>query len=308
MRTLFKEKHLQQAFDEKGYVIIRAAVPDEKIDALSAFYHKKATIPEDIPLILAMVDTTIPFHNKKFQQDLTSCYQTNIGTIIEDLVIDYRIAYESMSFVNKRPNQEILSIHKHPFYVDIRQHTALVVWVPMMDVDKKNGTLQMLPNTFSDYLFEFNTSELKERSEAAIMKKGDILIMNNTLQHWSDTNFTDTDRLSLAFPMLPNNVKMVSHIAKNKDGNIVIDMYEYDDTHTYFASDKSLKTKTPLESFVYKKAKPLATTSIQESVITKEQNLSLNKAEESLKTGIIYSLWRKFPANLRKRFFDITRG
>lgn len=308
MQVIFKDASLQKSFEEKGYVIVRAAISTEKIDAINAFYQQKATNPEDIPLRLGMVDATIPFQNEQFQKDLISTYQTNIGTTIENLLVDYSIMYSSMSFVNKRPNQEILSIHRHPFYIDIRKSTALVVWIPMTDVNEKNGALQILPNTFSDYLFDFDTNNLKERSEVATMSKGDVLILNNILQHWSDTNYTDKDRLSLGFPVLPKNAPLVSHTVEETDGKIIVNMYEYDDAHTYFVSTENLKQDKLLESFVYKNAKPLATSPVQKSVPVNEQNLTLNKTEEGLRTGQIYKLWRKLPANLRKRFFDITRG
>ncbi len=295
MNAIFKNKQAQQQFDAKGYAILRDVLDHCLLDALNDFWQEnlRHTNKNNLNHPLGLYIHT----KEEYVKTSLESYKQKLFLIIEDLLIDHKVVEQFFSFFNKRPNQGIFGLHKHPMLVDIRQHISITIWIPMVDVDENNGALWVIPNTFSDYLYNLDETNLKMRSELVPMKKGDVLVFNTLLHHWSDTNYSNKNRLAIGIAATPKNSKLITHYVRKENGIVIIDLY-----HSLMGGNirpSMLVDKIPFDSFVYKQK--------DIPVPSKPQIENIFETESVLKTGQIYSLWRKLPASFRKSFFDIFR-
>lgn len=302
MQTIFKSAELQQAFDEKGYVIARNVIVPELINAIQEVY---ASTNEEALINIGSVNVSKAYQTKILHQKLIDTCQAYLEKINTDILINYQIQPNLISLVSKHPKQGVVGLHRHPFLVDIRYHKLLVFWIPLMDVDETNGALRMLPNTYTDYVYKFDNTLLEERSEVVKLQKGDAVIFDNRLQHWSDDNFSNENRQAFVFGASPISAQLVHHHIHEKDDKIHVELYKlskknYIEPQELGAKPEHLVNVPPFDSFVYKTAP-----------ITTSETTAIEASTESKttpKTGWQYELWRKLPASVRKRFFDIIRG
>lgn len=292
--TIFKNKQVQQHFEAKGYAVLRNIIPDELLDKMKVFGEgsTKGTNqnPEGAALEL--------FVQKNATADTFQTDKDSLERHLQAQLLGYKIENRGFAFLNKKPHHPVFGLHSHAMMVDIRHYKAIVIWIPTIDVDEKNGALWMKPSIFSNYTYEFDQANLKERSELVSMKKGDVLFFDNRIQHWSDVNVTDNNRLSVVFMAISKDAKLITHHVREEKGAVIIDLYDFfmgGKTHPRMLADK-----TPFDSFIYKhKVIPVTSTAQLDNTF---------ETESELKTGQLYKLWRKLPASFRKRFFDIIRG
>lgn len=115
----------------------------------------------------------------------------------------------------KLPNEKLTTLpwHQDSAYMpNTETDLHLTVWLPLVDVNTENGTLQFLPRSHREGLRTYHRVEGEAFAVPEIsptssyndihtldMKKGDLLIFNNLVFHRSLLNRSDTIRWSVDF-------------------------------------------------------------------------------------------------------------
>jgi ectoine hydroxylase-related dioxygenase (phytanoyl-CoA dioxygenase family) len=110
--------------------------------------------------------------------------------------------------------------------VDERKFRSFNIWVPLVDLNRENGTIQILPESHK-WLKTYRSANISSAFESVndllwgkliplFMKKGEALIYDHRLLHASGENFTDELRLAAVFGIIPNDASMFYYHQKNE--------------------------------------------------------------------------------------------
>lgn len=163
-------------------------------------------------------------------------------------------------YINKKPsNNSAIDLHTDDSLCDERIFNQLNVWIPLTDVNFKNGTICICKDTHTNkqnirvdskdnkYIKE-NKKKLLNNFTAIEMKKGDALVYNPSCIHFSPPNKSNNDRPVVAIILTNENAKL--SIFKEKKGFLrkrVILKYEL--TVEEFFNYENYENLKPIEIF-----------------------------------------------------------
>ena len=225
-------------FQENGYMILKGFFSIEEInnllkDAKNIFlkqfikkkYIKKTNL-EDIP------DTIFNNHLYRLFNEDIECL-SNCGKQVQHLITLHRLSISvkvtellthyglKTPVISTRPvlffNHPKLAKKKVFYKVDAHQDwrsmqgslNSLVIWIPLIDIDKNLGALEILPGSHLKGLRTkkmesgFGMVELSDKEKQQLksvdVKQGDALIFSSLLIHQSGENITKEPRWSCHF-------------------------------------------------------------------------------------------------------------
>jgi hypothetical protein len=107
--------------------------------------------------------------------------------------------------------------HQDWCFVDEPEYDSATVWVPLIDVNRKNGNLQVIPRShfeFKNFIrprfgdAPFNREEESKRLVDINMKAGEALILNSRLIHASPPNLSGFERVAASVVIAPASAKL----------------------------------------------------------------------------------------------------
>lgn len=150
-------------------------------------------------------------------------------------------------FGNKKAHlQSFVTPHHEWSIVDEDKYRVYDLWVPLVDINLKNGPLFMLPRSQYGVHYKVNRpintpcffndfeEDVKKNSVPILMKAGQGLLFNQSLIHFSTPNYSSKDRpcIMIAFKDIDAKDNYIYH----KDG-IYINKYKVPNNFTYDIHD-----------------------------------------------------------------------
>ncbi len=135
------------------------------------------------------------------------------------------------SFLTKgRGAGSSISFHQDLTYTDERRHRTTLVWVPLCDVDARNGAMAVVPGShrWTDGCrpggplplpTEAHQEALAERSVVVPLRAGEALLYDAGLVHGSGPNPTDSPRPAVGVALAPRGAELV-HVHRDEDGGL----------------------------------------------------------------------------------------
>ena len=232
MERIFQDDDLQKRFETFGYVVV-SFLSEEEVYALSETFHSVfPEVPEG-------------FYSTSFSRDedaklkLTSTVNAVFDGHITGIAAPYRKL--GSCFLTKSPGTKgEMPIHQDWTVVDESQYSSMTIWVPLCDVDEKNGAIQVLDGShrFSDALrsptlpdvFSDVKDEIRKDLKNVPMKAGQALIFSQALLHASPPNLSEKRRDVITFGFIPEKAKLLYYY-QNESGHVE----KYDVPDTFFA-------------------------------------------------------------------------
>lgn len=230
MEELFQNPDLQTELDRDGVVAI-PFLNEAELAELRAFYaemHPDGVVPQ----MRDGIHMTIWCSDLNYKVKIRERLREIMQPALERTYKDYRIV--SPVFIVKRKGKDTtFPIHQDWNVVDESKHRAFNMWIPLQDVDEKNGALWIvkgshrLPNKVraAGYLFPnlYGLEEhLKPRMEAMCIKAGMALIFYHRVIHGSPPNQLDEPRAVAAVSVLPKEVPLHIYFQPNKDHKLEV--------------------------------------------------------------------------------------
>lgn len=221
-RQIFRDPALQKQFEEDGYVIVQFLEPEE-IQALLDF--KNGTRPdnrfntnaEDATYHFTFLDTNIPYKKEVFNT-VMQFFQP----AIDKWMIDYKPLI--VNFVLKDAGYGEVPVHQNWNFVDEEKFRSFSVWVPLMDTNAENGTLQIIPGTHTQnfhyairspwipwYFKDFSDFVIKEYHRPLNVKAGQAVIFDDSLIHYSSPNNSKEQRIVIQNIIIPAETEAVHY-------------------------------------------------------------------------------------------------
>lgn len=234
-RPRFRDRRDDERFEEIGYVVVPAAARPS-LRALRRLHRR-------------MVGRTPPgFHSTMYSPDEVAKKRVNdeltalLRPLLDQLLVDHRPLLSS--FVAKgRGDDRAMPPHQDWSFVDESAHASLNVWVPLVDVDDRNGAMHVLPRAHrlpltirgTDTPNPFAAIEdlVSDRMVSLEMSAGDVLVHDHRVIHGSPPNRSRRQRVVAGCAVVDPSARIL-HFRQN---GTRMERYEVEDRfftdHTY---------------------------------------------------------------------------
>ena len=228
-----------QKLDEEGYAVIDFLDEDEVQSLLNLY--KEASPPKDLEK--SSLAATVSSSDLSYRQLLIPKVREVFHRKTAILFPDYKIILGS--FLSKKPDalHSEKSFHQDSSSTDEPCVRSFGVWVPLVDVDKQNGCLQVSPkshllnsklrHSLVFGIFPYSQEILSLMQQHYLinvpMKAGQALIYDKRLFHGSPPNLTSAERLVAISILAPKNSPTYFYYVESKASKEV-EIFEIDDT------------------------------------------------------------------------------
>lgn len=221
-RTIFRDPEHQKQFEEDGYIIVPFLSPE---DVQTLIDFKNGTKPdnrfntnaEDATYHFTFLDTNIDYKKEVFN---------TVMRYFQPALDRYMIDYQPLivNFVLKDPGYGEVPVHQNWSFVDEQKFRSFSVWVPLIDTNKENGTLEVIPGTHTQnfyyakrspwipwYFKDFSEFVIKEYHRPLDVKAGHAVIFDDSLIHYSTPNSSDKQRVVIQNIIIPKETDAVHY-------------------------------------------------------------------------------------------------
>lgn len=230
MTKIFHSDDDETFFRENGFVVVdllsETAIREILSFYSSSFKNKREVrqFAKDLPYYISIFDKDSD-HKKKVD-DLISGY---VKTSIDALMRDYEVFYSN--FMIKFPGDGQIESHQDFNFVDEMEYTAFNLWCPLVDTTRQNGGLFVIPGSHLVFrtqrgpnipkaLTRYN--ELLQRYSSFIpLSKGQAIVFDHKLVHYSPSNRTDSVRVAVQSVLKPGNAEALHYFFDESQNNVV---------------------------------------------------------------------------------------
>ncbi|MCO5249515.1 MAG: phytanoyl-CoA dioxygenase family protein [Chitinophagales bacterium] len=224
MRAIFKDPELQRRYEVEGYVVVQF-YSEEDIKELKNIFNAMSSELEDRGFYISIMSKNVEY-KKKVHPLIKAIAQKRV----DDILID--TAFVSSSFAVKNIGESsIFDLHQGVTFTDENKFETYTAWTPLLDVDKNNGCLFVLPRSHKlwkqikktpDFISPIRNIKEHLWNKYAVeikMKAGEALIFNHNLIHGSKANNGNTIRIATLNALMPKEAPLYLYTSTNQDPN-----------------------------------------------------------------------------------------
>ena len=233
---MFFDEALQVEFDRKGYVIIDLMSQKEFEDLLQVY--------EDIQGVKGTINANRNSYELSFFEKDVEIKKKKFAAIKQFFMPKLTKYLDSFSPIiinlfNKEGGAGEVPVHQNWTFVDEQKYTSISVWCPLQNVNRENGTLEVVPGThkvIADYRGPSIPWVFDEINEVMIQKYmvplnlhvGQVAVIDDSVIHYSGPNQSQDDRKAVQLIMKPDEAQLI-HCLKNDEQMDRIDILAVDD-------------------------------------------------------------------------------
>lgn len=220
MKKIFKNAEFQSQFERDGFIVLNL-LTEKQTQILSDFFYSNHSLEGSKGFLSDsyLLDKEKKRYNSEF---IVSVIQDSF----EEVFTDYKIF--GGSYLYKMPDElSELAAHQDWTIVDESQFCALNCWIPLVDTDIKNGTLQVIPGThFSSYksfraptlpfFFNRGMNLIHHYLIPLTVSKGSVVILDQSIIHYSGVNKSKHVRPALTVGVKSSQARMQFYYYKNE--------------------------------------------------------------------------------------------
>jgi hypothetical protein len=233
--SILKDAELASKINEIGYSIKSMISPNE-IDAIMDLFTQNHQIKDKNGGMFYSIYSQDTDYRKKIHFTLGEI----LKPIINSLCKDYKILLNSFVVKISGPGSEFY-LHQDTTSLDEWKFSPLSLWIPLEDVNEKNGCLGVIPKShhmFSPYRsisfpapFDAIQSTVKQYLQPIPMKKGDILLFDNRILHHSYTNTSDKIRIAVICGLFPKEATLQTCFKPTYECGGEVEIIEHEDDY-----------------------------------------------------------------------------
>ena len=222
---------LHGQFEREGIVAFPLLDFSETNDLLG-FYHDLPQVAFD------------GFHTSLFRENYTDRKKIDhklkavLGSKLEKLFPGFIPLYGS--FMVKEPGvRSSMKIHQDWSYVNEEKSLSFAIWVPLNDVNEKNGPVRFMKSSHRYSLsvrgpgilcpFEKESEWIEENALASFhLKAGEAIAWHHRVLHSSAPNYAHAPRIAVTLIMVPRGEKVIHFFHDPSKPESEIEMFEVD--------------------------------------------------------------------------------
>ena len=244
---VFNDAALQKKFDVEGYVILDAFSEEEMKETaryMDELYYESRTAEKHID---SDYDLSFFASSAEYKARLREKVSNYFTKFLAETLADYEPLIVNLFF--KEPGKGEVPIHQNWTFVDESQYTSVSIWMPLCDVNRYNGTLEVIPGSHTTltpfrspsipWVFSGHEEDIKAKwMQPLTLKLGQIAILDDALLHYSGVNQSPEARPSIQLIMKPRAAQAI-HYHRSKEDELTV----HDVDATFF--DTFVQTEVP---------------------------------------------------------------
>lgn len=187
---VFKDEALQQNLNTSGFVIVDF-LNSYEISLLLEVYSQKH------PQGVSGFYTSTFAKDKEYRKEVDTIIQKQMHRGLEHYFFDYKV--HCGSFIVKGTDEKSqLKMHQDMTLVDEDIYTGINIWIPLIDLTKENGAIEILPQShrlFKTYrgaslpdIYDGIETEVHKLMKPAYLRAGQAIIFDQSIIHYSPAN------------------------------------------------------------------------------------------------------------------------
>lgn len=242
--SIFINSEIENLWDKHGYVIIPTLFEEkqlQELDKIAAKFISEVNINYGFYASTFLPDTTL---RKKYNDEIYTVYKDSLNKVFQH----YK-ALGSVLIIKLPSEDSELELHQDTTLIDENVFQAVNTWTPLADVSNKNGGLGLIPGSQHFYnslrhptiTYPFNNikNHVSSHLQRLVMRRGDTLILDPTIIHQSNPNYSDKIRVAVDTAVTHKDASFLS-VWKNPESNAdLVDVYAQEDD--YLLSVKNLR-------------------------------------------------------------------
>lgn len=222
MHKIFQNSDYNIQFESKGY--IKLPFPEvEKIDISKSKVLSLSPSDQFNAFQKNMIHAQ-DFHctffdsNEEYRLATFEIIKELFGSFASELLNNFEIVQANV-FI-KPPHQGYVAPHQNLTILDESKYTSLSFWCPALDTNTENGTMVVVPKSHKKFM-KYRTTNIswpllplfKDYDspffETVNVKKGEILIIDDSLIHGTTNNKTADSRFVFHALLVPQNADLI---------------------------------------------------------------------------------------------------
>lgn len=201
INNIIKDERLEKAMDKDGYFVVKSFLTEQQLQAFENLYaeYRPADEINKYGFYASTFSSNLPYR-RKLKQEIPDIFKPSL----EKMFKDYK--FIGANFILKIPGENSrLEIHQDTSLIDEAKFTPINVWCPMVDVNVENGTLYLIPGSHRffnniripaiQYPYQDIFPHVLTHLMPISVKRGDAVIFNSSIIHYSPDNKTDKERV-----------------------------------------------------------------------------------------------------------------
>lgn len=187
---VFKNEAFQQSLNENGFVIVDFLNSTEVGELLSAF---KANHTNGVSGFY----TSTFSKDKDYRKKVDIIIQQTMQRGLNEYFYDYKVHCGSY-IVKGADEKSQLKMHQDMTLVDESVYTGINIWIPLIDLTKENGAIELIPKShrlFKTYrgasipdIYDGIEQEVHKLMQPLYLKAGQAVIFDQSIIHFSPAN------------------------------------------------------------------------------------------------------------------------
>jgi hypothetical protein len=175
------------------------------------------------------------FSNKYPDEDYKENTQIFLNKFLSPKLKQITNIYEIINsvFIIKPAGWGVFDYHQDWNMVDETIQRTYGIWIPLQDVNHKNGTVTILPGSHNYYPLTYRSATIpwiyddseikdliKENQEVLNLKAGEAVIFDNAIIHSTTENETADNRAAIFFGIKPYDMQLIHFYGHSDSGKI----------------------------------------------------------------------------------------
>lgn len=219
---IFQSPAHESFFLKNGYLIVDH-YSDEEIDSLLARYAEAN--PSITSEYFSTIDSGYEMKNK-----INALLNPFFTSFTKRIFTKHQYIFGAFT-VKKTGDESVKPSHQDWSFVDERTDCGIGLWCPLVEVDEYNGCLGVLPGSHN-YMFNYRGTGTKTEFEAVSqymekhlfkflpMKKGQVLVFDNRIIHFSKPNKSSAQRIVAGCATARSDAQLLHYVGKENGKTI----------------------------------------------------------------------------------------
>jgi len=202
-----------------GFVVV-PFIPLHQIDELIQFYQKNPHVIKERGFHSTMHQPDVKYRKSIFEK-----ISFSLNKRVRQLFPDHIVLIANFVVKESGVDSDV-GLHADWSYVDETRHRSINIWCPLVDTHSFNGRLMVCPATHflsNDLrgtpfvpLNQIDENHFRSKAIGLNVKKGDAVIYDSALLHFSEPNTSPLCRLAIAIVLIPKDSQPIHCFTHNE--------------------------------------------------------------------------------------------